>query len=496
VDLLRIHPRDNVAVAVKAIDSGRTLAAGELLAVVARQPVPAGHKLALVPIRAGEEVIKYGYPIGTARADIAAGDWVHTHNCKTNLGALLEYTYRPVPARIEDAGREESFLGYRRPDGRVGTRNEIWIIPTVGCVNQNARLIAEEAGKLVKEERVDGVFAFPHPYGCSQLGEDMINTQKILANLVRHPNAGGVLVLGLGCENNNIKTFREFIGPVDSRRVKFLEAQTVEDEIAAGVRLVAELAAYAGNFRRTSCPLDDLTVGLKCGGSDGFSGITANPLVGLFSDRLVAGGGTTVLTEVPEMFGAETILMNRARNKAVFEKIVRMVNGFKTYFTAHDQPVYENPSPGNKDGGITTLEDKSLGCIQKGGYAAPVADVLQYGDTVSVRGLNLLNGPGNDLVAATVLAAAGCQVILFTTGRGTPLGTVVPTVKIATNSDIFRRKRAWLDFDAGRLLDGISREELADEFFAAVLNVASGRTTKSERLGFRDLTLFKSGVTV
>lgn len=495
MDLIKIHPKDNVAVAVKALAPGQALAAG-VTAVVTRQPVPAGHKIALVPIAAGESVVKYGYPIGTAQVDIAPGDWVHTHNLKTRLGDLLEYTYQPEAAALEPAGRGESFLGFRRPDGRVGTRNEIWIIPTVGCVNQNARLIAEVAGKLVQQEDIDGVYAFTHPYGCSQMGDDQANTQKILAGLVKHPNAGGVLVLGLGCENNNIRVFKEVLGPVDAQRVKFLEAQAVDDEIEAGVKLVSELAAYAGGCKRTPCPLSDLIVGLKCGGSDGFSGITANPLVGLFSDRLVASGGTTVLSEVPEMFGAETILMNRARDRGVFDKIVRLINDFKTYFTAHNQPVYENPSPGNKDGGISTLEDKSLGCTQKGGFAAPVVDVLQYGEAVTAHGLNLISGPGNDLIACTLLAAAGCQVVLFTTGRGTPVGTLVPTVKIATNSDLFRRKRNWLDFDAGRLLEGTGREELAGEFFSFVLSVASGHLTKAERLGSRELSIFKNGVTL
>ncbi len=495
MELIRIHPKDNVAVAVRPLAPGQALAAGEA-AVLARQPVPAGHKVALVPIAAGAAVVKYGYPIGTARTDIAAGDWVHTHNLATGLGELLEYTYEPEAAALEAAHGGETFLGYRRPDGRVGTRNEVWIIPTVGCVNENARVIAAMAGKLPPPAGVDGVYAFPHPYGCSQLGDDQANTQKILANLVRHPNAGGVLVLGLGCENNNIGVFKEILGPVDPRRVKFLEAQAVDDEIAAGVALVGELAAYAAGFRRAPCPAADLVVGLKCGGSDGFSGLTANPLVGLFSDRLAAAGGSTVLTEVPEMFGAETILMNRARDKAVFAKIVRLINDFKLYYTAHGQPVYENPSPGNKDGGITTLEDKSLGCTQKGGYAAPVVDVLPYGGAVREHGLNLVSGPGNDLVAATALAAAGCQLVLFTTGRGTPAGTVVPTIKVATNSDLFRRKRNWLDFDAGQLLTGKGREELADEFFAFVLAVASGQPTKAEQLGFRDLSIFKNGVTL
>ncbi len=495
MELIRIHPKDNVGVAVRVLAPGQALAAGAT-AVVTRQPIPAGHKVALFPIAAGEDVVKYGYPIGKARADIAAGDWVHTHNLSTGLGELLEYTYTPENAMPESARRGESFRGYRRPDGRVGTRNEVWIIPTVGCVNENARVIADVAGKLLQQADIDGVHAFTHPYGCSQLGDDQANTQKILANLVRHPNAGGVLVLGLGCENNNIRVFKELLGPVDPQRVKFLEAQAADDEIAAGVELVSELAAYAAGFMRTECPLSDLIVGLKCGGSDGFSGLTANPLVGLFSDRLVAGGGSTVLTEAPEMFGAETILMNRAKDKAVFDKIVRLINDFKLYYTAHNQPVYENPSPGNKDGGITTLEDKSLGCTQKGGYAAPVVDVLQYGETVCERGLNLVSGPGNDLVASTALAAAGCQLVLFTTGRGTPAGTVVPTIKVATNSDLFRRKHNWMDFDAGEMLAGKSREELLDEFLAFVLGVASGQPTKAEKLGFRDLSIFKNGVTL
>lgn len=495
MDIVRIHPKDNVAVAVRPLRPGAALAAGAA-AVVTRQPVPAGHKIALAPIAAGEEVVKYGYPIGIAQAAIQPGDWVHTHNLKTGLGDLLDYEYRPEAADLPRRDEAATFPGYRRPDGRVGTRNEIWIIPTVGCVNQNARLIADMAGKLLAKEKIDGIYALTHPYGCSQLGDDAENTQKILANLVRHPNAGGVLVLGLGCENNHLKAFREVLGPVDGRRVKFLEAQEVEDEVETGVGLVAELAAHARGFKRTPCPLSDLVVGLKCGGSDGFSGITANPLVGLFSDRLVAAGGSTVLTEVPEMFGAETILMNRAADEATFAGIVALINNFKRYFAAHRQPVYENPSPGNKEGGITTLEEKSLGCTQKGGYAAPVVDVLAYGGTVSRPGLSLLDGPGNDLVAATVLAAAGCQLILFTTGRGTPLGTAVPTVKVATNSELFRRKANWMDFDAGRLLTGAGREEVADEFFAHILAVAGGRATKAEDMGFREIALFKTGVTL
>jgi altronate hydrolase len=481
-----------VAVAVRPLAAGEKLAVGGAQVVV-REAVPGGHKEALADIAAGDKVVKYGFPIGLATRPIKAGEWVHTHNVKTGLGDMLEYSYHPEDTGFKRLASQETFAGYRREDGRVGTRNEIWIIPTVGCVNQNAHLIAEMASRELKAANIDGVFALAHPYGCSQMGDDQLNTQHILANLVRHPNAGGVLVLGLGCENNNIKVFKEILGPVDANRVKFLEAQAVDDEIAAGVKLVAELAAHAGKSARTACPVSDLVVGLKCGGSDGFSGITANPLVGLFSDRLIAAGGTTVLTEVPEMFGAETILMDRAKDEATFAKIVRLINDFKQYYTDHNQVVYENPSPGNKEGGITSLEDKSLGCTQKGG-SAPVVDVLANGEVVSEHGLNLLNGPGNDMIACTGLAAAGCQVILFTTGRGTPFGTAVPTVKVATNSDLFRRKNNWMDFDAGRLLTGMTMDELGDEFFAHVLAVASGQITKAETLGFREIALFKTGV--
>lgn len=493
MEISKIHPKDNVAVAIRPLAAGERLTvAGQDLAV--RQAVPAGHKIALADIAAGDKVIKYGFPIGLAVAPIRAGEWVHTHNVKTGLGDMLEYSYSPEETGFKPAASRETFAGYRRADGRVGTRNEIWIIPTVGCVNQNARLIAEVAGRQLAAANIDGVFALTHPYGCSQMGDDQLNTQHILANLVRHPNAGGVLVLGLGCENNNIKVFKEILGPVDPARVKFLEAQAVDDEIAAGAALVAELAAHAAKASRTACPVSELVVGLKCGGSDGFSGITANPLLGIFSDRLITAGGTTVLTEVPEMFGAETILMNRAKDEATFTKIVRLINDFKQYYTAHNQPVYENPSPGNKDGGITSLEDKSLGCTQKGGSLAPVVDVLAYGEAVQEKGLNLVSGPGNDMIACTGLAAAGCQVILFTTGRGTPFGTAVPTVKVATNSDLFRRKANWMDFDAGALLSGTAMADLSEDFFAHVLAVASGRPTKAEDLGFREIALFKTGV--
>ena len=486
MNTLQIHPLDNVAVALSDISAGEGFAA---------EAVPTAHKISLRPIAKGERIIKYGQMIGTATADIPAGHWVHVHNVATGLGELLEYEYKPDLAP-QTALVPSTFRGYRRSDGRVGTRNEIWIIPTVGCVNRNAEIIAAEATREFGiMPNIDGIYAFPHPYGCSQMGEDHLQTQQILANLVRHPNAGGVLILGLGCENNNIAAFQKVLGEWDPNRVRFINAQSVDDEISAGVEAIEKLVVHASKTPRSDCPVSELVLGLKCGGSDAFSGITANPLVGTIADRVIAMGGGAVLTEVPEMFGAETLLMARARYESVFHDIVDMINDFKRYYQAHNQVVYENPSPGNKDGGITTLEEKSLGCTQKGGTSA-VTDVLPYTGRIRKKGLTLLSGPGNDLVAVTALAAAGCQLILFTTGRGTPLGTLVPSFKIATNEALFQKKNRWMDFNAGRLLSGTSMEQLSLELFEKVIAAASGAQTRSELMGSRDFTIFKGGVTV
>lgn len=495
MSILRIHERDNVAVAIDKINKGETVKTGSV-SIMALDEIDKGHKIALRHIKQGEDIIKYGFPIGHAATNIKPGEWVHSHNVKTNLSDISNYEYNPHLSNTKAIKTDRIFRGFIREDGRVGVRNEIWIIPTVSCVNRNAGIIAQTASKKFADvKNLEGVYEFTHPYGCSQLGEDHLNTQTILANLVNHPNAGGVLVLGLGCENNNIDEFKKILGSYDPDRVKFLAAQEVDDEIQVGVELVGELAEYASKFKRQDCPVSELVVGLKCGGSDGFSGITANPLVGSFSDKLISYGGSTVLTEVPEMFGAETILMNRAINREVFERIVKLINEFKEYFMEYKQPIYENPSPGNKKGGITTLEEKSLGCTQKGG-TSDVADVLHYGDVVKAKGLSLLNGPGNDMVASTALAAAGCHIILFTTGRGTPLGTAVPTVKISTNSDLYNRKSNWMDFDAGRLLAGETTEELTYELMDYVIDIASGQKSKAEEMGFREIAIFKNGVTL
>lgn len=441
-----------------------------------------GHKYALVDIKEGENIIKYGNPIGHATCDIKMGEHVHTHNTKTNLSGNLEYTYKPCFYDIPEEDKNRTFMGYVRENGEVGIRNEVWIVNTVGCVNKVAEAIAAATGAR----------SFPHPFGCSQMGDDQSTTQKVLAGMVNHPNAAGVLVLGLGCENNNIDVFKGVLGKWDDKRVKFLNCQDSSDEVADGIQIVKELQAYADTFKRTEVPVSKLKVGLKCGGSDGYSGITANPLVGRLSDKVIAMGGSCVLTEVPEMFGAEHLLMQRCESEEVFNKTVALINNFKDYYARHNQVIYENPSPGNKKGGITTLEEKSLGCIQKGGLSK-VVDVLDYGDRLSKNGLSLLNGPGNDIVAITNLMAAGVHMVLFTTGRGTPVGSAVPTVKIATNHGLAERKANWIDFDASPTLDG---NPLTNELFEYILEVANGKETQNEMHGYREISIFKAGVTL
>lgn len=463
--------------------------------VVVNQDTPAGHKILIQDVSKGEDIIKYGYPIGHATADMKTGDWVNETNLKTNLSGKLEYTYHPINQELDIENENRTFNGYLRRNGNVGVRNEIWVVPTVGCVNGIAERLVKELRRETREEGVDAIYAWHHNYGCSQLSDDHENTRKVLCDICLHPNAGAVLVLSLGCENNQPDDFMAMLGDYDKDRIKLLVTQKVEDEMAAGMDILRELYALARKDQRVPVPVSKLRVGLKCGGSDGFSGITANPLVGEFSDWLVAQGGTSVLTEVPEMFGAETILMNRCRTKDLFDQTVSMVNNFKDYFLSHGEPVGENPSPGNKAGGISTLEDKALGCTQKCGKA-PVSGVMEYGDRLQHDGLNLLSAPGNDLVAATALASCGCHLVLFTTGRGTPFGTFVPTMKIATNPELARRKAAWVDFSAGQLLEGRTMQELVPEFIDKVIRVASGEPSKNEQNDYREIAIFKNGVTL
>ena len=491
-EMVRITARDMVAVALKPLKAGEAVSfgAGE---ITLREDIPMGHKAALREIRKGEAVIKYGYPIGEATADIPAGAHVHTHNLRTLLSGEKEYEWHPARPK-QDPVPPVSFIGYPRKTGRPGIRNELWILPTVGCVNDVAKTLAQRAQALAGGA-VEGVYAFPHPYGCSQLGADQDNTRKALAALATHPNAGGVLLLGLGCENSGIEQIKPFMGSYDESRVRFLVSQEWEDEVEAGMKLLEELAARMRQDKRETCSADQLVIGLKCGGSDGLSGITANPTIGVFSDWLTAMGGTTILTEVPEMFGAETILMDRCGDEELFRKTVSLINDFKAYFESYHMPVYENPSPGNKAGGITTLEDKALGCTQKSGHSA-VKGVLAYGEHAETAGLNLLSAPGNDLVASTALAVSGAQMVLFSTGRGTPFGCPVPTVKIASNTPLAQKKKNWIDFDAGRLLAGMTLDELGTELLDRVMRIASGAKTRGEEHGFRDLAIFKQGVTL
>ncbi|SNR96808.1 D-altronate dehydratase [Anaerovirgula multivorans] len=491
---IKINSSDNVIVALTDLKKDEIIAF-ENKEIQLKEDIKRGHKFAIQDIKEGENVIKYGAPIGHATKTIETGKWIHSHNTKTNLSGVSEYQFNQALNEIIEDNRNLTFDGYRRKNGDVGIRNELWIVPTVGCVNGIAEMIIKKFKEEVNTKGIDAIEVFKHNYGCSQLGDDHENTRTILGDVAKHPNGGGVLVLGLGCENNYIADFKKSLGEYAEDRVKFLITQEVSDEIQEGVKLLKELYEKMKEDKREAVSISELKIGLKCGGSDGLSGITANPLVGVFSDFLISQGGTTILTEVPEMFGAETILMNRAESEDVFNKTVSLVNDFKQYFIEHNQPIYENPSPGNKEGGITTLEEKSLGCTQKGGKAT-VVDVLKYGELLKKKGLNLLNAPGNDLVAATALAASGCQMVLFTTGRGTPFGSFVPTMKISTNTAIYKLKPHWIDFNAGTLVEDETMEEVVEKFIEYMLEVASGKLVNNEKNNFREISIFKTGVTL
>jgi len=489
--IVQINPEDNVVVAISPVAKGVTVntSAGVITTI---EDIPQGHKIAIRPIAKGEGVVKYGYPIGHALADIAVGSWVHTHNMKTNLSGEIVYTYNPKECVL--ASKEAAtFQGFKRKDGKVGVRNEVWIIPTVGCVNDVANHLANDNKDLLEGTSVEGIYAWTHPFGCSQTGADHAQTRKLLGALAHHPNAGAVLVLSLGCENLTHEQFLAELGDFDKERVVFLTCQEVQDEFAVGRELLAKCVSFANQFKREAISADKLIVGLKCGASDGLSGITANPTVGRFSDLLIAQGGSTILTEVPEMFGAEGMLMDRCVTEEVFKKADLMLNGFKDYFISHHEVVYDNPSPGNKQGGITTLEDKSCGCVQKGGKA-PIVDVIGYAERVKEQGLTMLYGPGNDLVSSTALTAAGAHMVLFTTGRGTPFGAPVPTLKIASNTQLAEKKSKWIDFNAGAVATGESLDSAGERLLKLVLEVASGKQAKNEINGFRGISIFKDGV--
>lgn len=484
--LFKINDKDNVAVALEELKKGEIIDNIKLL-----DDIPFGHKVLLNDLKSGENIIKYGNPIGHLTIDCKKGEHIHEHNLKTNLSDIIEYKYCGEN-EYNPKKCDVTFNGYLRQDGRAATRNEIWIIPTVGCVNNTAKRL-EKIGQDIIGDGCNGVFAYTHPFGCSQLGDDQENTRKILAALANHPNAGGVLIVSLGCENTNVETFKKYLGEYNEKRIKFLVTQDCENELKKGEKLLKELYSFVKSFKREPIPINKLVVGYKCGGSDAFSGITANALCGKLTDKLTSFGTSAILTEVPEMFGAEKLLMKRCENEKVFNKSVNMINSFKQYFFSHNQECYENPSPGNHDGGITTLEEKSLGCIQKGGKAV-ITDVLEYGEHCKKQGLNLLTGPGNDIVSTTNLTAAGANIILFTTGRGTPLGASVPTIKVASNSRLAKRKSNWIDFNAGELIENNDFENMTEEIFKLLIDIASGRQTKNEQNGYRDISIFKDGV--
>lgn len=492
---VQINKKDNVIIALKNLEAGCIIQIDNEQNLVLKNNVNQGHKIAIRDIKYGENIIKYGVAIGHALNNIECGEHIHTHNLKTNLKELLEYKYEKKIEEFKVTIPNKKINAYKRVNGNIGIRNELWIIPTVGCVNGVGELIKERFIKEVNPQEIDGVFMFSHNYGCSQLGEDHETTKVILQNMVKHPNAGGVLVLGLGCENNQLDIFMNTLGDYNKSRVRTLITQDVEDEVEAGVELLKELYNTMKNDKREEVEINELIVGLECGGSDSFSGITANPLLGELSNYLINYGGTTVLTEVPEMFGAEMFLMERAKDKKTFDKTVNLINDFKEYFIKHDQEIYENPSPGNKKGGITTLEEKSLGAIEKSGKSE-VIDVLKYGEILKNKGLNLLSAPGNDLVATTALAASGCHMVIFTTGRGTPFGGFVPTVKVATNSNIYNKKSNWFDFNAGVLVEDKSMEDTLETFIELIIEISSGKKSKNEINQFRNLAIFKSGVTL
>lgn len=491
---IKIHKDDDVVVLLADGVKGDAIQLDDTK-VELLQDTPKGHKVAIKEIAKGKDVLKYGYSIGKAKEDIKVGEWVHSHNLKTGLDGILEYKFNKNELENEVKDSDIFFKGYVRENGDVGIRNEIWVINTVGCINKTCALLVKEGNKLIND-KVDGVHYFEHPHGCSQLGDDLENTRKILSGLVNHPNAAGVLVVGLGCENNTLDSFKEILEPINHNRVKFMNIQDVENEVEEGKKLISELVDYASKFEREDVHISKLKIGLKCGGSDAFSGITANPLLGRLSDKIVSLGGTSIQTEVPEMFGAETILFDRSISEDVFNDSVNLINNFKEYFMRYDQVIYENPSPGNKKGGITTLEEKSLGCVQKGGKAI-VTDVLKYGDRSTKTGLNLISGPGNDQVAVTVLAAAGAHIVLFTTGRGTPFGGAVPTLKISTNSDLYNKKKHWIDFNAGELLETSDAKSIDDAFFKLILDTASGTyRARNEENGYKEISILKDGVTL
>ena len=486
---IRIAENDNVIIALEPFIKGDMICDFEVL-----EDINIGHKMAATDILAGEDIIKYGHKIGRATTKITKGSWVHVHNVETNLGEIFEYQYQPLKKCINVNLPAQEIKVFHRKNGEVGIRNELWVIPTVGCINALANRIVEKFKEDHSRIDIDGIFAYTHPYGCSQMGDDLVNTRETLQNIVTHPNAGGVLVIGLGCENNLLSTFKDTLQNYDLDRVKFLNFQSVDDEVESSIAVLNELYELMKTDKREVSSLSKIRIGLKCGGSDGLSGITANPLLGRLSDYIIHHHGSMVLTEIPEMFGAETILMEKCESEEVFYNYVKLINDFKGYYQKHNQVIYENPSPGNKAGGITTLEDKSLGCIQKGGNSQ-IVDILNHTEKIKKNGLSIISAPGNDLVSTTTLGMSGCQLVLFTTGRGTPFGGFIPTLKVSSNNELAAKKPHWIDFNAGNFASDTADVILKD-FVDLIYETINGKKTKNEINNLREIAVFKNGVTL
>lgn len=496
---IKLYPQDTVALATSELKKGQTVTVdGETITLL--DDIPNAHKIALKDFETGEAVRKYDNIIGYASKPIKKGEWIHSHNEVTGLGKSKEYTYDFNPISIFPGESDKTFMGYDRADGGAGIRNHLAIISTVFCANGPLRKLARMAeAKYPATENFDGIIAFDQEFGCSQTGKDLVTTCKIIAGIAKNANFGGVLLVSNGCEMAIPSVLEQYMGDYDKKRIRTLTLQEVEDEFTAGMELIDEIMEEMKDDKRTPININRLHIAMNCGGSDGYSGITANTLLGTLCDTLVKEGAIMNMTEVPEMMGAEHILMNRAADKSIFDDIVKMMYDYDAYFARYGEKAADNPTQGNKAGGLTTLEEKSLGCIQKGGHCA-VMEVLEYGERATKNGFVLVSGPGNDLAGVSGQIAAGAVLTIFTTGRGTPCGFAGPTFRLASNTALATRKSNWIDYDAGRLLTAKTPEEveaLNKELYDAIMATVNGQyRTRTEENGYYILGALKDGVTL
>ncbi len=497
-DLILLSPDDNIGVARRDLRCGLQITTPRGV-IALQESIPMGHKAALCGIPRGGSVYKYAQVIGRARRPIECGEWVHVHNLELAHGqGTLEYAVEsPRPPELPD-GLPRMFLGYRRGDGRVGTRNHVVVVPTSNCSSHVCERIAEEVRKEA-EDGVDGVFAVPHTDGCAQhTGPDIEQLERTLKGIIAHPNVCAALVVALGCEVNSLT---RYCGPgmetIYGKPAAALEIQasggTVK-AVAAGVAKVHSLVEAAASCPRTEEPVGHLTIGLNCGGSDAFSGISANPALGYASDLLVGAGGTVVLAETPEIYGAEQVLTRRAADIKTGKELVRIIERYCEYAARFGATMDSNPAPGNLRGGITNIVEKSLGAVMKGGTTT-LNGVIDYAERIAGKGLIVMDTPGYDPVSITGLAAGGCNLIAFTTGRGSGIGfPIVPVLKIASNSRIFRLMADNMDVNAGDILDGNSDiREKGIEIYRQIVRAASGERTRSEILGHREFAPWRIG---